>query len=171
MPFFLPATLQICTMPDIMFVCCDACTRSARVKAIEDAPAAPAEGQPPICLWQAAGTRFAVQLRLARPLYAPWQPPARPGRQLADVCPAKAPPALQPAPTAADRFRAKVCCLICASSKLRQQLLLWVDDTLLACSTVCSFCGSAACSNRSSSSVDSTQLAAHDHNTGMRLTS
>lgn len=79
------------------------------MKAIEDAPPAPPEGQPPQCPWQAAGTRFAVQIKLARPLYAPWQPPAKPGRQLADVYPAKAPAAPLPAPTAADRFRAKVC--------------------------------------------------------------
>jgi hypothetical protein len=81
---------------------------SARVKAIEDAPPAPLEGQPPQSPWQAAGTHFAVQLRLARPLYAPWQPPARPDRQLVDVFPAKAPAAPLPAPTAADRFRTKV---------------------------------------------------------------
>lgn len=85
---------------------------SARPKPIEEAPAAPTEGQLPACAWAAAGTRFTVALRLVRPLWEPWEPPAQPGRQLADLFPPHPPPAAPPAPTAVDRLREKVRCVL-----------------------------------------------------------
>lgn len=87
---------------------CIPCCCSARPKLIDEAPPITAEGQAPVCLWQAAGTRFSVSIKLARPLYEPWQPPAQPSRQLQDLFPPRAPPPPPPALTAADRLRAKV---------------------------------------------------------------
>eukprot|EP00878_Enallax_costatus_P029212 GHUV01031657.1.p1 GENE.GHUV01031657.1~~GHUV01031657.1.p1 ORF type:complete len:568 (+),score=226.11 GHUV01031657.1:1082-2785(+) len=79
-----------------------------RVKAIEDAPPTIPDGQAPVCPWQTAGTRFAVQIRLAKPLQPPWQPPSKPNKRLSDIIAPRAAPAPPPAPTAADRFRAQV---------------------------------------------------------------
>lgn len=81
---------------------------SARPKLIEEAPPAPAEGQAPMCAWLAAGTRFNVSVRLARPLWEPWQPPAQPSRQLTDLFQPRPEPGAPAAPLAADRLRAKV---------------------------------------------------------------
>lgn len=97
---------------------CIPCCRSARPKLIDEAPPVTAEGQAPVCLWQAAGTRFSVSVKLARPLYEPWQPPAQPSRQLQDLFPPRAPPPPPPALTAADRLKAKV-----GDSELLRELL------------------------------------------------
>eukprot|EP00775_Hariotina_reticulata_P006699 gene6699-6922_t len=83
---------------------------TGRTKAVEEGPPAAAAdaSQPPVCPWLAAGSRFAVKLKLARSLYPPWQPPQRPDKQLIDIISRWQPPAPPPPPTAALRFRQKV---------------------------------------------------------------
>jgi hypothetical protein len=80
----------------------------SRAKAIEEAPPAVLEAGLPVSMWQQTGTSFQVTLRLHRPLYAAWEAPPKPSKDLCDLIPPRPPLPLPPPDSASDRFRAQV---------------------------------------------------------------